>query len=381
MIYFVSEYCQPIRMAPVRSPRKGFRVDSPFSKEQSAFIIFEFGRLQSLKLVQREFRKKYFPQNPRQVPRLNAFLRLVDRFKKEAAVRPKVTHRSPQISDADVQRVKSFFQRNKKAHIRQAVQEMNLSFGTIWRILRKVLKWKAYRPHLVQVLSPANMESRVAACSFWLSFEEEWFERVLWSDEKWFVLQNSPNKQTNRFWAPLNPHDVIQCKKAHGKKAMCWVGIVDGRCLPVVWFEGSVDSKVYLEKVLQGAVWPSVKGVATRKQLWFQQDGASCHVTKECLDFIKSKFGDRVISRSTDHHWPPYSPDLSPLDFSLWGQALAHVVRCKPKTIDELKIIVNDFTVNLGEEKIRSMARHTRKRAELCCQVRGGHFEHLLQKK
>ena len=207
-------------MAPVRSPRRGFRLDTPFSKEQSAFIIFEYGRLQSLKLVQREFRKKYCPKNPRQVPRLTAFFRLVDRFKNEAAVRPKVSHGSPQISDADVQRVKSFFQRNKKAHIRQAVQELDLSFGTIWRILRKVLKWKAYRPHLTQVLSPANMESRVAACSFWLSFEEEWFERVIWSDEKWFVLQNCPNKQTNRFWTPVNPHEVIQCKKAHGKKAM-----------------------------------------------------------------------------------------------------------------------------------------------------------------
>ena len=60
---------------------------------------------------------------------------------------------------------------------------------------------------------------------------------------------------------------------------------------------------------------------------------------------------------------------------------MAHVVRCQPKTIDELKAIVNDFAVNLGEEKIRSMARHTRKRAELCCQVRGGHFEHLMEEK
>ena len=170
-------------MAPVRSPKRSFRLNSPFSTEQCAFVIFEYGRLQSLKLVQREFRKKYFPKNPREVPRLMAFHRLVERFKKDAAVRPKVTPGPPGTSAEDVQRVKSFFQRKKKAHIRQAVQELNLSFGTIWKILRKVLKWKAYRPHLVQVLSPANMESRVAACSFWLSFEEEWFERVIWSEK------------------------------------------------------------------------------------------------------------------------------------------------------------------------------------------------------
>ena len=99
-----------------------------------------------------------------------------------------------------------------------------------------------------------------------------------------------------------------------------------------------------------------------------------------CFMLIFNDFlGFRVLTALPG--WPPYSPDLSPLDFSLWGQALAHVVRCQPKTIDELKAIVNDFAVNLGEEKIRSMARHTRKRAELCCQVRGGHFEHLMQKK
>ena len=136
-------------------PKRSFRFNSPFSTEQCAFVIFEYGRLQSLKLVQREFRKKYFPKNPREVPRLMAFHRLVERFKKDAAVRPKVTPGPPETSAEDVQRVKSFFQRKKKAHIRQAVQELNLSFGTIWKILRKVLKWKAYRPHLVQVLSPA----------------------------------------------------------------------------------------------------------------------------------------------------------------------------------------------------------------------------------
>ena len=109
-------------MAPVRSPKRSFRLNSPFSTEQCAFVIFEYGRLQSLKLVQREFRKKYFPKNPREVPRLNAFHRLVERFKKDAAVRPKVTPGPPETSAEDVQRVKSFFQRKKKAHIRQAVQ-------------------------------------------------------------------------------------------------------------------------------------------------------------------------------------------------------------------------------------------------------------------
>lgn len=292
-------------MAPYVSPKRKFRINFPFTKKESTFIIFKYGECKSISKVRRAFRMAFFPTNPRKVPKLTAFHRVVDRFKTDASVRPKISPGSPPMSDDDIRRVKSFFTRNKKAHIRQAVQDLNLSFGTVWTILRKKLQWKAFRPHLAQILSAANKESRLAACSFWISFEEEWFERVLWSDEKWFMLQNSPNKKNDVFWSPVNPHEVVECKKAHGKKVMAWVGIVDGKCLPVVWFEGSVNSQVYLEKVLQGTVWPAVRFLATRKSYWMQQDGASCHVTAECLDFIHSKFDDRVISRNTEHIWPP----------------------------------------------------------------------------
>ena len=82
-----------------------------------------------------------------------------------------------------------------------------------------------------------------------------------------------------------------------------------------------------------------------------------------------------MISRKTDHIWPPYSPDLNPLDFSFWSQAMAHVVRCQPATLDDLKNVVNDFALNFDPEKARSMAIHARYRCELCRAQQGGHFE------
>ena len=62
---------------------------------------------------------------------------------------------------------------------------------------------------------------------------EEWFGRVLWSDEKWFVLTPAPNRKNTVYWCPSNPHNIVPCKRAHGEKVMVWVGIVDGKCLPV----------------------------------------------------------------------------------------------------------------------------------------------------
>ena len=83
---------------------------------------------------------------------------------------------------------------------------------------------------------------------------------------------------------------------------------------------------------------------------------------------MSSKFGDRIISRKTEHFWPPYSPDLNPLDFLFW---------CSPNTIDNLKSVVEDFALNFDHEKAFKMARHVKYRAQLCKTVKGGHFEDL----
>ena len=90
---------------------------------------------------------------------------------------------------------------------------------------------------------------------------------------------------------------------------------MDGKVLPVHWFQGSVDAKAYLE-MLKAVVWPAIRGRDTRRECWFQHDGASPNCSPEVLAFLASKFGARVISKRTEHHWPPYSPDLNPLDFS-----------------------------------------------------------------
>ena len=86
-------------------------------------------------------------------------------------------------------------------------------------------------------------------------------------------LKQADNIDTGRLQILISA--VIECKKAHGKKEMAWVGIVDRRILPVIWFQGSVSSNVCLEQVFKNTVWQSVKNLPTRRQYWFQQEGAS----------------------------------------------------------------------------------------------------------
>ncbi|GFW83184.1 uncharacterized protein TNCV_3237311 [Trichonephila clavipes] len=55
------------------------------------------------------------------------------------------------------------------------------------------------------------------------------------------------------------------------------------------------------------------------QELWFQQDGATCHTARATIDLLKDTFGARVISRFGPVNWPPRSCDLTPLDYFLWG--------------------------------------------------------------
>ncbi|GFW39781.1 uncharacterized protein TNCV_2419471 [Trichonephila clavipes] len=51
------------------------------------------------------------------------------------------------------------------------------------------------------------------------------------------------------------------------------------------------------------------------QELWFQQDGATCHTACATIDLLNDTFGDRLISRFGPVNWPPRSCDLTPLEY------------------------------------------------------------------
>ncbi|GFX82927.1 DUF4817 domain-containing protein [Trichonephila clavipes] len=73
------------------------------------------------------------------------------------------------------------------------------------------------------------------------------------------------------------------------------------------------------------------------QELWFQQDGASCHTARATIDLLKDTFGDRLISRFGPVNWPPRSCDLTPLDYFLWSYVKSLVYADKPQTLDHLE--------------------------------------------
>ena len=49
--------------------------------------------------------------------------------------------------------------------------------------------------------------------------------------------------------------------------------------------------------------------------VYFQQDGVTCHTSGKTIGLLREKFLGQVISRNADYNWPPRPCDSTPLDF------------------------------------------------------------------
>ncbi|GFV95132.1 DUF4817 domain-containing protein [Trichonephila clavipes] len=84
------------------------------------------------------------------------------------------------------------------------------------------------------------------------------------------------------------------------------------------------------------------------QELWFQQDGATCHTARATIDLLKDTFGDRLISRFGPVNWPLRSCDLTPLDYFLClkGKEFSHERKCflifMNNSDSELSDLLND---------------------------------------
>jgi len=76
--------------------------------------------------------------------------------------------------------------------------------------------------------------------------------------------------------------------------------------------------------------------------------------------------------------WPPNSPDLNLVDYSIWG-ALQQLVYCqKIEDTDHLKQVLNSCWDMISQELINSVIDQWSKRLSLVVRSRGGHIEHCF---
>ena len=77
--------------------------------------------------------------------------------------------------------------------------------------------------------------------------------------------------------------------------------------------------------------------------------------------------------------WPPNSPDLNPVDYSVWSILQEKVYKTRITDLDDLKHHIRAEWAKLDHAVIAAAVRQWRRcRLSACVRAGGGHFEHCF---
>ncbi|GFW34124.1 uncharacterized protein TNCV_288061 [Trichonephila clavipes] len=116
------------------------------------------------------------------------------------------------------------------------------------------------------------------------------------------------------------------------------------------------------------------------QELWFQQDGATCHTARAAFDLLKDTFGDRLISRFGPVNWPPRSCDLTPLDYFLWGYVKSLVYADKPQTLDHLEDNICRVIADIRPQMLEKVIENWTSRLDYIRASRGSPMPEIIFK-
>ena len=66
--------------------------------------------------------------------------------------------------------------------------------------------------------------------------------------------------------------------------------------------------------------------------MWVQQNGASAHFTAQVREYLDNTYPNKELGRGGPVPWPARSPDLTKMDFFLWGYIKEICFKSSPTT-------------------------------------------------
>jgi len=160
---------------------------------------------------------------------------------------------------------------------------------------------------------------------------------------------------------------------------MVWAGILGNRIVGPFFLEERVTAASYT-RLLTNDLIDFLEQLPENESdaVIFQQDGHPAHTSHLAVYTLNHLFPGRWIGSRGPRPWPPRSPDLSPVDFFLWGYIKNCLKVNPPQTRPEMVAAIRAAFLTITPEMLANMRRNFMKRVVTCAENDGQHFEHLL---
>ena len=117
-----------------------------------------------------------------------------------------------------------------------------------------------------------------------------------------------------------------------------------GKPLLFLWNMVSRSTRSIICKILKEKVLPWSKKHFGKSEWVFQQDSAPAHRAKTVQTWCAKNFPDFI----SWNQWPPSSPDLNPMDFSIWNILKKRVCKKRHKDLKSLELTLKKEWTKIG---------------------------------
>ncbi|PNF20161.1 hypothetical protein B7P43_G00613 [Cryptotermes secundus] len=350
------------------------------TKQEKSFGLLEYTRCSSVIAVQRALRREY----EKEPPCKQSILRWYRQFKDTGCLCKRKSTGQPNVPDETVERVRESFMSSLQKSTVRASRELGPPQQIVWKILRRRLHFKPYRPQLLQQLKPEDYGRRLEYCvTMQEAMEDEDFAaKLIFSDEATFNLSGKVNRHNVRLWGTENPRAIVALERDSPKLNVFCAMSQTKLYGPFFFCEKTVTGTSYLD-MLQLWLWLFPQLVADSGDFVFQQDGAPPHWNINVRRYLNNELRHRWIGRVGEDDaalfaWPPRSPDLTPCDFFLWGYIKDRVyVPPLPRTLVELRERIDAAVMTIDRMMLQNVWNELDYRLDVCRVTQGAHIEHL----
>lgn len=316
---------------------------------------------------------------------------LVAKFQETGSICNKKRTEPRLLNEAAQVEVLGQFAMDPTISIRQATRVTGLCYESV----RKVLKMHKFRPYkmvILQELTDDDPDRRIEFCEIMthkITTEPQLVKNICFSDECTFYLNGKVNKQNCRYWSDVNPHLMREGHTQYPQKINVWAGIYGNSIVGPLFINHNLNGELYHD-MLDNQIQPLIihelenqldehgEQVLDENLLHFQQDGAPPHFTGPVRAWLNDNYPDHWIGRRGPIEWPPRSPDLTPLDFFLWGHLKSVIFKTQPQSIEELRGKIVQECRAIPPVTFENVRREFEDRLFYCLENNGQHFEHLL---
>uniref|UniRef100_A0AC35TPM9 DDE_3 domain-containing protein n=1 Tax=Rhabditophanes sp. KR3021 TaxID=114890 RepID=A0AC35TPM9_9BILA len=271
--------------------------------------------------------------------------------------------------------IKSRLKRNGKQSLRKVAKSLKVHRETVRKIVKKDLKLKPYKLQKVQKLDEKNRATRLERCKILKKrFSKISKLKIVWTDEKLFTIEQAFNKQNDRIWAEkIEDNNRYVERRQKPKSVMVWAGVCGLAKTPLIFIEEGVkvNKEVYTNDILDKVVTPWARQVFGKDYWMFQQDSAPSHKSHLAQNYCRDNFPDFIALEE----WPPYSPDLNPMDYSIWSILETKACAKPHANLASLKKALKKAWHDLPMKIVKKTCMSITGRLDRCIETEGGIFE------